>query len=114
MGCQGSGSPFLSIARGFNPWPAQSGEGTKGLESSCPTKVTEDVPQTPCHVSYQNNPPSNLSGCNTEIGFGELLATVQGLLRFSVQKFGGLSGFILIKEGADEVSAAAGQNSPYS
>lgn len=81
--------------------------------SSCPVKVTVDVPQIPCQVSYQNNLPFNLPGWNTETGFGELLATVQSSLRFSVQKFGGLSGFILIKEGADEVSSKAGQNLPY-
>lgn len=44
---------------------------------------------------------------NTQIGFGELLATVQASLRFSVQNFGGFSGFILIKEGADEVLSKA-------
>lgn len=98
---------------------SQASQGMQSLASpgwgrdKGPAKVTQDVPWTPCHVSYQDNPPFNLSGRNTEIGFGELLATVQGLLRFSVQKFGGLSGFILIKEGADEVSSKAGQSFPY-
>lgn len=81
--------------------------------SSCPAEVTADVPQTPCQVSYQNNLPFNLPGWSTETGFGELLATAQGSLRFSVQKFGGWSGFIPIKEGADEVSSKAGPSLPH-
>lgn len=44
MGRQGSGSIFPNVPLGCNPWPAQSGEGTKGLESSCPTEVTEMSP----------------------------------------------------------------------